>query len=342
MSDRLATEPDLRAVVTNVITGFLGVGKTTAIVHLLGQKPAHERWAVLVNEFGEIGVDGSLVVGQSEARDQLFVREVPGGCMCCAAGLPMQVALTQLLRTARPHRLLIEPTGLGHPAEVLASLRTESFRDVLDLQRTVTLVDARKLSEERYVTHPIFQEQLRIADLIVANKSDRYTPADRNALDAYVSAHCAPTVETRVCEFGKLPLSSLNGDAATPAPRGHVHSVTDSPVLASDIPFPDSGIVSAVNQGDGFASIGWRFSSRHVFERERLLVFLNGLDVERMKAAVITNVGHVGYNIAANELSETGLTGCSESRIEIVASCINADWEQGLHACLVGTPRVDA
>ena len=69
-------------VPTNIITGFLGVGKTTAILQLLQNKPANERWAVLVNEFGEIGVDGSLIQGQHSESSGVFIREVPGGCMC--------------------------------------------------------------------------------------------------------------------------------------------------------------------------------------------------------------------------------------------------------------------
>ena len=63
-----------RAVPTNIITGFLGVGKTSTISHLLSQKPAHERWAVLVNEFGEIGVDGSLFEGQHSKAQGIFIR----------------------------------------------------------------------------------------------------------------------------------------------------------------------------------------------------------------------------------------------------------------------------
>ena len=88
----------ITAVPTNIITGFLGVGKTSAILHLLRHKPDDERWAVLVNEFGEIGVDGSLLQGRHAEATGVFVREVPGGCMCCTAGLPMQIALNQLDR----------------------------------------------------------------------------------------------------------------------------------------------------------------------------------------------------------------------------------------------------
>lgn len=117
-----------RVVPTNVITGFLGVGKTSAILHLLSQKPVHERWAVLVNEFGEIGVDGSLFEGQHAKEQGIFIREVPGGCMCCASGLPMEIALNQLLAKAKPGSLTVEPTGLGHPKEVLQVLSAEYYK----------------------------------------------------------------------------------------------------------------------------------------------------------------------------------------------------------------------
>lgn len=79
----------IKAVPTNIITGFLGVGKTTAILHLLKSKPANERWAILVNEFGEIGIDGELIAGEQKSQTDVYIREVPGGCMCCVSGLPM-------------------------------------------------------------------------------------------------------------------------------------------------------------------------------------------------------------------------------------------------------------
>ena len=112
---------------TNLITGFLGSGKTTSILHLLANKDPAEKWAVLVNEFGEVGIDGALL-----ADSGAMVKEIPGGCMCCVNGLPMQVGLNTLLRQGKPDRLLIEPTGLGHPKQILDLLTAPVYEPWLE------------------------------------------------------------------------------------------------------------------------------------------------------------------------------------------------------------------
>ena len=91
----------------HIISGFLGAGKTTLLKHLLQQKPEQEIWAVLMNEFGQIGVDQQLLPQDSGYA----VKELLGGCLCCSSQLPMQIALSRLLSEVKPDRLFIEPTG---------------------------------------------------------------------------------------------------------------------------------------------------------------------------------------------------------------------------------------
>ncbi|MBU3825669.1 MAG: GTP-binding protein, partial [Candidatus Oceanisphaera merdipullorum] len=87
------------AVITHLVMGFLGTGKTTLLRHLLANKPEHERWAILVNEFGEVGIDGALLTEQGAT-----IKEIPGGCLCCVSGLPFQIGLNALLHKAKPDR----------------------------------------------------------------------------------------------------------------------------------------------------------------------------------------------------------------------------------------------
>ena len=331
----MKSEKRISSVPTNIITGFLGSGKTSAILQLLKRKPADERWAVLVNEFGEIGIDRSLIEGQHSKEQGIFVREVPGGCMCCTAGLPMQIALNVLLARARPDRLLIEPTGLGHPIEVLGVLCGEHYRESLSIQKVVTLVDARHLSDSRYTDHEIFNQQIAIADIIAGNKADLYQEADRSALEAYAKERGAPHAKLLITEQGILEPSWLEGATqATGIKQHHLHHPESLQPSIAEIPIPELGYIKVENQGEGFKSVGWRFASHQVFERGKLVSFFNGLNVERMKAVFITEHGIYGYNLTADAITETALEQCAESRIEIIASDIDTTWEQQLLDCI--------
>lgn len=315
-----STPSRIHAVPTNIITGFLGVGKTSAILHLLKSKPGGERWAVLVNEFGEIGVDGRLFEGQYSNEEGVYIREVPGGCMCCAAGLPMQVALNQLLAKARPDRLLIEPTGLGHPKEVLQVLSAQHYREVLSLQKTLTLVDARKLSDQRYTSHSTFNQQIGIADTVIGNKLDLIEDEDRARLIAYVKQQGQAHTQVIFTQHGEISLSALQGSTTSyPLTLHHHHHKTDINSLASEALIPDCGFIKANNEGDGFSSVGWRFTPDKVFNRQKLFSFLTDLRAERMKAVFITDAGVFGYNLTSDSLTEIGLDDCLESRIEIIS-----------------------
>ena len=168
---------------TTIVTGFLGAGKTTAINHLLSEKPAGERWAVLVNEFGQVGVDAALIGPVAG----VFIREIAGGCLCCTAQPAFEVALNRLIRDTSPDRILIEPTGIGHPLKIISTLTGGYYRDVLDLRATICLVDARKLEDSKYLEHPAFRDQLNLADVLVGNKADYYTDKDRSAFMTLVS-----------------------------------------------------------------------------------------------------------------------------------------------------------
>jgi G3E family GTPase len=324
----------MSGIPTNIITGFLGVGKTSAILNLLANKPDNERWAVLVNEFGEIGVDGSLVQGQKREEQQVFIREVPGGCMCCAAGLPMQIALNRLLNEARPDRLLIEPTGLGHPKEVLQVLSSEHYRQVLSLQKNITLVDARRISESRYTGHDTFNQQIAIADTVVGNKADLYQPGDSDKLTAYVAEVGRPETKVLFAEHGVIPFAEFEGLSSIHEQPNHHHHHHQSKPLASEVPMPESGMLKASNEGEGFQSVGWRFSAEKIFDRHKLLTLLLELKVERMKAVFITHNGLFGYNLTSDGLMEIELDECAESRIELISEQMDSDFEQQLLSCV--------
>ena len=322
----------LHAIPTNIVTGFLGAGKTSAILHLLKHKPANERWAVLVNEFGEIGVDGSLIEGQINHDKNVFVQEVTGGCMCCSSGLTMQVALNQLLLEAKPHRLLIEPTGLGHPIEVLQVLSNQYYKDVLNLEKIITLVDARNVQDKRYTEHEVFKQQLLIADIIVGSKLDLYSATDNQALTDYIGSQSLNPESIVFIKNGQLPLNLLAGKASYKVqPKQHKHK---SLPVKKDEPIPESGYIKAMNKGEGFQSVGWRFSSKNVFDRAKLKDFITTIKATRLKAVFITSEGVYSYNLTGDKVVENSLNTCNESLIEIICKQIEDGWEAELLNCV--------
>lgn len=307
-----------KAIPTNVITGFLGVGKTTAIQQLLNTKPADERWAVLINEFGKVGIDSQLLHTDDHSLGEVTIREVPGGCMCCAAGLPMKVALNQLIGKAKPDRLLIEPSGLGHPEEVIAVLSGEFYQSVIDLRATLTLVDARHMADAKYREHETFQQQLQIADLIVANKADMYGQSEIAALTAYLNEMHLQELPLHITQDAKIipewlkPKAKFNQAVWQEQPA--VFNIDSEEQL-----IPDCGYLAATQKLSGWYSYGWRFKSTFSFDYQSLMTWLEQFKQVRLKAVFRTSEGFVAINQADDNLTIQRLdTQAKESRIELI------------------------
>ncbi|SEI37448.1 GTPase, G3E family [Allopseudospirillum japonicum] len=173
----------LAHIPTHLISGILGVGKSSALLALIQQQPPEEVWAVLINEFAPAGMDALLLQDQVPQDAKVTFAEVAGGCACCLANLPFKVALNRLLRQTRPDRVLIEATGLSHTRELKHLLTGPEYAQVLDLQSVMTLVDARQLTQ--YAQHPLWIGQVQAADCLVANKTDVYQAEDYQNLQAW-------------------------------------------------------------------------------------------------------------------------------------------------------------
>jgi G3E family GTPase len=150
-----------------VISGFLGAGKTTLVNHLLSQNKQY-RIGVVVNEFGEVGIDGQLIVADQEA-----LIEINNGCVCCTVRADLVASVKQMLALAgnRLDRLIIETSGLADPAPVLQTfLADPDLREQVDLESVVTVVDALHLRGQ--LGDEIVREQIAFADTLILNKSD--------------------------------------------------------------------------------------------------------------------------------------------------------------------------
>jgi G3E family GTPase len=280
----------LQNIPTHLIAGPLGAGKTSLIKHLLAQKPAAERWAILINEFGQIGLDAALL---TTAADGIALGEVAGGCLCCVNGAPFQIGLGRLLRKARPDRLFIEPSGLGHPAQLLAQLRQAPWLGVLALQPSVMVLDATAMAAGQALPSSQ-QEALADAGLLILNKSAGLDEAVRQQLVAALPDRALYWTEQGVLPLSELPgvdnQSQVGGDNL-PVDKPAA-SLAQMPTIWTD---PRQPICLSQSQQEGW-SIGWRWHPSQCFDRQALQDWLQSLDWRRAKLVIHSDAGWVSGN----------------------------------------------
>ena len=164
----MASANPVSKIPVTVITGYLGSGKTTLLNHILGQQHGR-KVAVIVNEFGEVGIDGQLIVQEDD--EQLI--EFNNGCLCCTVRGDLVETIAKLQQRAGTlDAILIETTGLADPAPVASTFFVaEGVREGTRLDSFVTVVDAVNLEKNLESSHEA-QEQVAFADIILVNKTD--------------------------------------------------------------------------------------------------------------------------------------------------------------------------
>lgn len=156
-----------------LLSGFLGSGKTSLLMHIIGQLKAQgKKPAVLMNEFGALPIDSSTV----ENKGDIPLKELLDGCICCTGSEQTEAQLQGLLEENKDiDVILIETTGAAHPVEALDAIYSPLFADRLSVKGIVTVADARRWLERDKLSPQIralFMEQIRHAHLLIANKAD--------------------------------------------------------------------------------------------------------------------------------------------------------------------------
>ena len=152
----------------NIICGFLGVGKTTLLKDLLAK--SSEGTAVLINEFGDIGLDG-LLVNQGQ---NISVAELPSGCVCCSLRRDLVEAIKEIREKIAPQRLIIEPSGIAAPSGILEALASPQLAGMLEIEAVIGIVDCSSFIEnyESGMFGTFYLDQVYNSDLILLNKTD--------------------------------------------------------------------------------------------------------------------------------------------------------------------------
>ncbi|UAW98391.1 cobalamin biosynthesis protein CobW [Halopseudomonas nanhaiensis] len=323
----------LSQIPTHLIAGPLGAGKTSLLTALLAQRPPAEHWAILVNEFGQVGVDAALL--GTTGHPDVTISEIPGGCLCCVNGVPFQVGLGRLLRRSRPDRLFIETSGLGHPAALVRQLAEPPWRNVLHLHPLVMVLDAASLAAGGTLAgHQ--SDALHVAGMLLMNKAETLDSAARASL-----AQRLPRIELMWCSHGQIPFDTL--------PLAALHELADTPETGElpDGPQPPPRLWRSTDdwlrreqQTQSEFSVGWQMHPSIRFDRHALHGWLLQANWIRAKAVVHTASGWLAVNgLPGSELTWSVVGPRGDNRLELImtASIDVAVLEDGLRRTVVGS-----
>jgi cobalamin biosynthesis protein CobW len=216
----------LNKIPCTIVTGFLGAGKTTLVRHLL-ENSGGRRLAVLVNEFGDLGFDGSFIAGCGiagcTAED---IVELPNGCICCTVADDFVPALEKLLnRPVPPEHILIETSGLALPKPLVNAFNWPAIRSRVTVDGVIAVVDGPAVAEGTFADDPealaaqrsgdvavdhdnpleeVFEDQILCADLILLNKSDVIGPEARAQVRREIEAHLPKAIKIVETSHGKV------------------------------------------------------------------------------------------------------------------------------------------
>lgn len=218
--------PTTPKVPCTIVTGFLGAGKTTLVRHLL-ENAGGRRIAVLVNEFGDLGFDGSFIAGCGiagcTAED---IVELPNGCICCTVADDFVPALEKLLGRANPpDHILIETSGLALPKPLVGAFNWPAIRSRVTVDGVIAVVDGPAVAEGTFADDPealaaqrsddaavdhdnpleeVFEDQVLCADLVIVNKRDLLSDSDLERVKAEIAAHLPRAVKMVEASHGKV------------------------------------------------------------------------------------------------------------------------------------------
>ncbi len=244
----------MRRIPSTVITGFLGAGKTSLVRHLLARANGR-RLAVVVNEFGELGIDRELLLGCGDATcTEDDIVELANGCLCCTVADDLLPTLTRLLdRPAPPEHILIETSGLALPKPLVEAFTWPEIRTRTTVDGVLTVIDAAALAAGRFADDPIavarqraadpalvhdnpleevFGDQLACADLVILNKTDLIRDETLTALRRDIEKKLRPGVKMLAARDGQVPPDVALGLAAAAeddlAQRPSLHDLADA------------------------------------------------------------------------------------------------------------------
>lgn len=319
-------------MIVNVVYGFLGAGKTTFIKYIMEYPPPDEKVVILVNEFGEIGIDGLILADQTGLIADVV--ELPSGCICCTLAADFRRQFLELHERFQPDRVIIEPTGVAMISQIMQILEAEDLRSLYSDSSLVHILDSSEFLDFVKRQRHFMENQLRRSRFVVLNKIDRVKP---HMVDLLVQSvrEINPHAEVYPTSFARLEPGDvkrlLGIDQRETVPELH---------LVEEHAERDHKHEHELEHG--FAAQFRVFGEKYdeLFDQQRLKSFFEGLknreygDVVRAKGVFRTPNDWVKLELASGEVRVDPIPNASQSAVSIIGRDIDTDgMESGLIRC---------
>jgi G3E family GTPase len=320
-------------MIVDIVFGFLGSGKTTFIIRALQRWGSEEKIVILVNEFGDVGIDGDLLSGKGGD-----VVEMPSGCICCTLQSDFRSQMLDISRTIKPERVIIEPTGVATIAQIRSIFEAQLFENSIERINNILIADATGFMNLYKANRHFMESQVEHAHLALLNKCDKVDRKKAMVIQGAISA-INPEMSVLMAEFGTVDWAEYQHALST-APH------SDKIVLgkrSTDSHRVGEEFFTETSQGEhhhfqeeqdalGYESFGRIFEGIS-FDQESLEAFFRELKAapsrmgEIVRAKGIFQIGAKAMliELASGEITLQPVGQIARSKVSIIGAGLNRD-----------------
>ncbi|WP_251860017.1 GTP-binding protein [Clostridium sp. Marseille-Q2269] len=304
----------------DIISGFLGAGKTMLIKKLISEKLYNEKIVIIENEFGQVAIDGTIL-----KKSNIEVKEINAGCICCSVTGNFNDSIKEIIEKYSPERIIIEPSGVAKLSEILDICKKHEFKDMLHINMIITMVDALRFNMYIKNFSDFYKNQIFNGKTIILTRTDKFSCHDLSKIIKKIKEinSNAPIVTTnfigltanQIIEIAEnsLDFSLLKDFTLLKTPVNNIVTKRKNKSLAND----------------NFESFG--LETPKSFSKEALNVILNNLDKDTNYGTILRAKGIVKsennnwlhFEYVPKELSITDTTPDYTSRICIIGTNLN-------------------
>jgi G3E family GTPase len=320
-------------MIVDIVFGFLGSGKTTFIIRALQKWGSEEKIVILVNEFGDVGIDGDLLSGQGGD-----VVEMPSGCICCSLQSDFRSQMLEISRNINPERVIIEPTGVATIAQIRSIFEAQLFESTIEKINNILIADATSFMKLYKANRHFVESQVEHAQLALLNKCDKVDKKKAMVIQGAILA-INPELSVLMTEFGAVDWAEYQLALST-APCSKTDQIQKSPFesrpvveqLFTEMDHAEHHHFQETEVALGYESFGNVYEGTS-FDQNALETFFQKLNTtdskmgEIVRAKGIFQLGARAMliELASGEITSQPLGQVLRSKVSIIGAGLNHD-----------------